>query len=220
MNAAILFDTEADGEAGMDTLLAGKELYSYSLKTFYLHPCIDYIVIIRHGKGVIAHTDKYIECWKAEYGINKPIRVYQESQDLRKILDGMKRGGMFHIELYVLHDIRYPFVTPDMIYRTTEKAALYGIAVMAGEIRDDLVPYSGQEECGGHGMMGIRYARYPVAVRAGHGILDGLGEVAGVLQKCTAGKPYLCTSPDKNMFVGGLDGTELAEAVLRVDSRG
>ena len=135
MNVAILFDGTEAMEVRADMLLAGKKLYSYSLKAFYLHPVIDYIVILWSGCKVGLQIEKDIERWKAEYGVDKPVRVESGTVDLRHIrfpfsgdLNGIEK---WKIDLYVLHDVRYPFVTMDMICRVTQKAAIYGAAVLS-----------------------------------------------------------------------------------------
>lgn len=198
MNVAVLYDSVEDGEAREDALFAGKELYSRSLKVFYLHPCINYIVIIWYGSEKMMDAEKYIQNWKAEYGVDKPVRICRGNEELWQVMELEKGGrGRRNVELYVLHDIRYPFVTTEMIYRVAEKAALYGVAVTVEEIKDDLVVWREQRELD---TGNLRYVKYPVAVRAGH---REMKEVMGImtdriLEKCIKCKPFLCSQKDKN----------------------
>ena len=209
MNVAVLFDAAEDGGVETDTLLAGKELYSYALETFYFHPCIDCIAVMRCGSENVINARVYIESWKTEYGVDKPVWICQRNQNLQQERQ--------HVELYVLHDVRYPFVNADMIYRVIEKAALHGVAVTVGEVRDDLVVCPGEEILG---VEDAQYAKYPMAVGAGHGMLDELSGIAEVLGACLKCKPHLCNCGKGNLFVGDWEGLEIAEAVLRMDRMG
>lgn len=212
MNVAVLFDSAESGEAGAGTLLAGKELYSYSLKVFYLHPGIDCIVMMRCGSGAV---EGYIEGWKAEYGVNKPVRICQESRSLRqavgKAVENAEREQA--VDLYVLHDIRYPFVNADMVYRVMEKAAIHGLAGTAGEIGDDLVFMSGRKILGKEGLY---YMEYPVAVRAGHMLLEKIGEKVEMLELAAGQGMYLCKTGKRNHVLYPGEGTELAEKILQM----
>lgn len=217
MNVAVLFDAAENGGVETDTLLAGKELYSYALKTFYFHPCIDCIAVMWCGSGNVISTGVYIESWKTEYGVDKPVWIYQRNQNLQQVLGEFEKEEGQHVELYVLHDVRYPFVKADMIYKVIEKAALHGVAVTVGEVRDDLVVCPGGEILGAED---AQYAKYPMAVVAGHGMLDGLPGIAEVLGTCLKCKPHLCICGKGNLFVGDWESLEIAEAVVRMDKMG
>lgn len=219
MNVAVLFDSVEDGEVRADALLVGKRLYSRSLKVFYLHPCIDHIVMVWHGSENVMDVERHIKNWKVEYGIDKPVRICRGKEELRKAMELENDGrGRRDVELYVLHDIRYPLVTADMIYRVAEKAALYGVAVTAEEIRDDLVVWKEQRALD---VGKFRYAKYPVAVRAGDGEPEDVIGVMGdrILEKCIECKPFLCRQENKNPFVSTWNEARIAEADLQVSNK-
>jgi len=216
MNVAILFDGTEAMEVRADMLLAGKKLYSYSLKAFYLHPVIDYIVILWSGCKVGLQIEKDIERWKAEYGVDKPVRVESGTVDLRHIrfpfsgdLNGIEK---WKIDLYVLHDMRYPFVTMDMICRVTQKAAIYGAAVLSEAVEDVMLVCSGQDVLEGGN---LRYVKFPAAFRAEDEMLDILEDVAGALVKCAGVRAYLCDAMEWNPFVCTLEALEMAESISR-----
>lgn len=214
MNVAVLFNIADDREIGSDTELAGKELYRYALKTFYFHPCIDCIVLVLHDSENAAYAEKYIENWKAASGVGKPVKIYSEIPVQRQVLPGGAEGNeRVGVNLYVLHDVRYPFVSPEMIYRVVEKAALYGAAVTVGEVKDGLAACTGQEVSETEG---LRYARYPAAVVAGYEMMKEPGGTEGILRKCAGYGSYLCGTHAWNPFISTWEAVEMAEAVLRM----
>lgn len=218
MNIAVLFNAAEDGDVGTDVLLAGKELYCYSLKTFYLHPCIDYIAVMWMDVENTGNIRGHIEKWRKESSTDKPVKIYQENQELWQILSEFERGmdenGKHDAGVYVLHDVRYPFVTANMIYKVVEKAALYGIAVTDGKVRDDLIVCLGQEMLLNED---LRYVKYPVAVQVGHKMLGRVTGIAALLDRCIEGKPYLCNWKDWNPLVSNDEDIKKAEAILHMD---
>ena len=214
MNAAILFDVKANNETRENVLLVGKELYFYSMKVFYVHPAIDYVVLACCGSETMAQVNQYIDCWKSECSINKPVKAYPKSMDLQRILKELKRVGRQRPALYVFHDVRYPFVTGDMIYKVIEKAAIHGVALTAGLVKDDLMTYPAQEA---FETENLRYMKYPAAFRAGHKIMDEIVEVSEVLDRCAECHPYLCELTNKNPWIDNWENVQMADYVIKFD---
>ncbi len=214
MNIAILFEAAGNAGIGAGALLAGKELFCYSLKAFYLHPRIDAIVLALPGSERTEQVKRRITGWKTECGIEKPVWIGRGISDLRHIGTG-RRGDLETVgkaDLYALHDIRYPFVTADMIYGVMEKAALYGCAVTAGKVEEGLFLAAGQEALE-EGR--LRCVKYPAALRSMDGKFHILEDLDGMLGRCVRHKAYLCDAAQGNPFVCTWEGLEMAESMVR-----
>ena len=213
MNIAILYDAMENAEAGAEELLAGEPLFTHSLKQFYLHPCIDYVVMVWCETGIGSHAAQYMEQWGKSYGFMKPFRQFYGEENLQCILSQMGRDEKEKADLYIFHDIRYPCVTSDMIYMVAQKAAVYGLAVTAGCMDENIVLASENKYIG----RSFRYVRYPIAMAFNHKLKGKMGRKEEVLGLCCEERPYLCNAEGRNPIVYSGNDIELAEAMMAVE---
>lgn len=218
MNTAVLYDANQKAQAGFAELLAGRPLYSYSLKRFYLHSNIDSIVFVwgqEEASGQIIHD---IETWKKEYGISKPVWIFHEAETLSKIVRQLKKKDEEKTDLFILHDIRYPFVTDDMIHVVQQKAAVYGLAVMAECIDENISFAENMASTSGQGRLepeNFCCMKFPAAVRSDNHLLQENIVLEKISQKIAENRPYLCRLSDRNPAVYSREELELAEAVMK-----
>ncbi len=210
MNVAILYDAMENAEVGAGEMLAGEPLFSHSLKQFYLHPCIDYVVMVWGKSDMAVHAARYIELWGETYGVTKPFRQFDGTDSLQYVLSEQEWLEREMAGLYIFHDIRYPCVTGNMIYTVAQKAAIYGLAVTAGNIDENTILISENKYMDEN----FRYVKYPVALAFEHKLRGKIDRKEDVLRLYSGERPYLCGTGERNRMVYSGDDIELLEAVI------
>ncbi|GFI15303.1 2-C-methyl-D-erythritol 4-phosphate cytidylyltransferase [Lachnospiraceae bacterium] len=223
MNTAVLYDACERAEAGSGELLAGRPLYSYSLKRFCFHSDIDSIAFVWRQEEEARQAAQYIEQWEKEYEIRKPVWILTGTETLTEALGQIrqKAGGREErkeIELFVFHDIRYPFVSEGMIYQVQQKASAFGLAVTAESLGENIADISGRESLEPEKLCCVKY---PAAVRSDNRLL---GEDEGIrlweiLEKIAEKRPCLCRTEGGNPAVYTKEDLEFAEALLKARGR-
>lgn len=218
MNVAILYDTVRETEKA-EQFLAGEPIVAYSLKQCYQHPEIDGMVVsLGQKEETVMNCVNHI---KKENAMKKekPIWIFPAETELQTILSELPEKITKQVELYLFHDIRYPFVTEDMIYKALQKAAVHGsaaIMVRPSEelfVQTDTTAGGAQEELE-HNT--ICFMKYPAAIRGDSQILRKLKRQGDVLELLRAEKAHLCEVSGRYVKVCTKDDTELAEAILQM----
>lgn len=210
MNVAILYDAMENAEAGAGEILSGVHLFSHSLKQFYLHPCVDFLVTVWNGTDIGISAGQYIEQWKEEYGVKKPFSQFCCADSLQRVFFKLERQEREKIDLYIFHDIRYPCVTSDMIYIVAQKAAVYGVAVTVSSIDENIVLTSENK----YADEKFRYVKYPIAIASAHGLKEKIDQKKDVLSFFSRERPYLCSTDGKNPVAFSDDSIELIKAIM------
>lgn len=223
MNTAVLYDACERPEAGSGDLLAGQPLYSYSLKRFCLHSDIDSIAFILRQETEAKQAVQYIEKWKKEYGFCKPVWIFTGTKTLTEILEqveqrAIEREEKEETELFVFHDIRYPFVNEEMIYKVQQKALAFGLAVTAESLGENIADISGREILEPEKLCCVKY---PAAVRRDNRLLceDERIRPWEILEKIAERRPCLCRTGCKNPAVHTKEDLEFARALLNAGDR-
>lgn len=212
MNVAIIYDAEENAEISTEKLLAWEFSAGFMLKQFYLHSNIDAVVMILGSCNGENRVKGCVKKWKREYSVCKPVKVCGTKEDVKRALEGIGDITGHTVDLYVFHDIRYPFVTEEMIYLTEQKASVYGIAVTVGEAGENVVWKRSGERLP---ESGYYCAGYPVAVRAGNPVLREIDRPSEVLGKLIENKPYLCRVKGNYPRINTRESLEMAEMFIR-----
>ena len=216
MNVAILYDTAWEAEKAQQ-LLAGEPIFAYSLKQCYQHPEIDGIAVILGEK-----EEAVINCVnsiKEENAVEKPIWIFPAKTRLQTILSELPEKITEQIELYLLHDIRYPFVTKEMIDKVLQKAAMHGnaaVMVRPSEqlfVQTDTATEGAREELEYNTLC---FMKYPAAIRGDSQALSKLEQQENVLKMLGTEKAHQCEINGRYVKVCTKEDTELAEAILRI----
>lgn len=212
MKAAVLFDSAEEDTRRNRPKLCGQEIYLYALKTFYIHSDIDHIFYLCGYEDALAPMLRHISAWKRESGINKPVTVLRGIRSFTQIWPRIPRDGQGGPKLYVIHDVRFPMATGEMITDAVRMAQEYGVCMFSGDVEDELYQIDrGRLEV----LRNTRYLRYPAAVAADSPALHRLDEPRLILEELAHYEPYLCEDTGENIPVYGRWDMEKAEAVMR-----
>lgn len=216
MNVAILYDATENAEVGAEELLAGEPLFFHSLKQFYLHPCIDYVVMVWREIGIGSRAMQYVEQWREMYGVMKPSLLFYGTDNLQNVLAELEQQEKENVDLYIFHDIRYPCVTSNMIYMVAQKAAIYGLAVTAGNIDENTILISENKYIEEN----FRYLKYPIAMTVAHKLRGKISRNTEMLRLYSEERPYLCNIDEKNPVAYSSNDIELIEAIMYLGQKG
>lgn len=215
MNIAILFDSMEDNSITPETLLCGQEMYLYSVKQMLIHPDIDAIIMAWREKETAKNAYERITHWK-EAGLimkEKEIRILHGTQNIQEILAYLDKSLREEINTYVLHSIRYPLLTQEMIDRVLKNAETNGIAVTTQQPDEELVTGHDQRSLS---QADYRIIKYPVAIRNDHVALESLWSFPNILQKIADCHPVMCETESRNIAIACPEDRELAEAVIQI----
>lgn len=215
MNIAILFDSMEDNSITPETLLCGQEMYLYSLKQMLIHPDIDAIVMAWGQKETAKDAYERITQWKEAGQITKEkeIRILYGTQNVQEVLAYLGKSIHEQINTYVLHSIRYPLLTQEMIDHVLQNVETNGIAVTTQQSDEELVTGHDQRSLS---QTDYRIIKYPAAIRSNHVALESLWSFSNILQKIADCHPVMCETKSRNIAIACVEDRELAEAVIKI----
>lgn len=215
MNIAIIFDSMEDNSITPETMLCGQEMYLYCVKQVLIHPAIDAIIMAWREKETAKNAYERITQWK-EAGLiteEKEIRILHGTENIQEIFAYLGKSLPAKINTYVLHSIRYPLITQEMIDCVLQNVETNGIAVTTQRSDDELVTGHDQRILSN---ADYRIIKYPAAIQGNNIVLESLWSFPNILQKMADCHPVMCETENRNIAIACPEDWELAEAVIKI----